>query len=47
MRTFIKQLFCHHEYEKINNRHHMKHRGYIVVVGVYRCKKCGKVVVRE
>ena len=44
---WLRSLFCRHEYVKIRNRYYKKHRGFVIVQGVYKCKKCGKVVYRE
>ena len=44
---WLKSLFCRHEYVKIRDRHYEKHRGFVIVQGVYKCKKCGKVTYRE
>lgn len=43
MKNKIKQLFCRHEWEKTDDRLHQKNKHFTVMVGVYRCKKCGKV----
>ena len=43
MIKWIKSLLCRHEYEKVCDRHYAKHKGFVIVQGVYRCKKCGKV----
>ena len=45
--TGLRSLFCKHEYVKMRDRHYAKHRGFVIVQGVYKCKKCGKVVYRE
>lgn len=47
MKNLIDRLFHKHEYVKIRDRHYEKHRGFVIVQGVYKCKKCGKVVYRE
>ena len=46
MMMFFRQLFCKHDFRKTGNRHYTKHRGFIIVQGVYRCAKCGKEVTR-
>lgn len=45
--TGLRRMFCRHEYVKIRDRHYEKHRGFVIVQGVYKCKKCGKVTYRE
>ena len=45
--TGLRSLFCKHEYVKMRDRHYEKHRGFVIVQGVYKCKRCGKVVYRE
>ena len=47
MKNLIDRLFCRHEYVKIRDRHYEKHKGFVIVQGVYKCVKCGKVVYRE
>lgn len=47
MTKFLKQLFCRHNYVKIRNRHYKKHKGFIIVQGVFKCPKCGKMKYRE
>lgn len=46
MKIMIKQLFCRHDYKKVTDRYYPKNRHFIEMRGVYRCDKCGKVVVR-
>ncbi len=43
MKSWIKCLFGRHEYEKIRDRHYEKHKGFVIVQGVYKCRKCGKI----
>ena len=42
----LRQFFCRHDWEKVRNVLTRKNRHYIVMVGQYRCRKCGKVVYR-
>ena len=43
----LRSLFCRHEYVKIRDRHYEKHKGFVIVQGVYKCVKCGKLIYRE
>ena len=44
MLRLFKQFFCKHDFEKTSVHMLAKHRGYIVPVVEYKCRKCGKVV---
>lgn len=45
--TGLRRMLCRHEYVKIRDRHYEKHKGFVIVQSVYKCRKCGKVVYRE
>ncbi len=42
----IKQMICKHDYEKTGDRYMTKNKHYFVPVGVYKCRKCGKVAYK-
>lgn len=45
--TGLRGIFCRHEYVKIRDRHYEKRKGFVIVQGVYKCVKCGKLMYRE
>ncbi len=42
MLEFIKQLFCHHEYETVKINGFLNVDGWLVPATITKCKKCGK-----
>ena len=45
MMTFIKQLFCRHDFQRTADQMHQEGH-YIRMRAVYKCRKCGRVIYK-